>query len=290
MSFAKRLVLGTILILILAVLILLWGAERSLRRDLEGDIAAASRAKPRLVREALPADSLGWDESVHRLAAAEPATASRWSTARAGCAPTAIFRLVRSPPSRITPAGPRFSAPCRAASGSRPGGAIRSGASSCTSPCPAGPGVIRVAADLAQVDEIITRAQRRRGRRALLAILVGHRARPRGGALDRAAADRYRARPPGRSPPAPRRGFPAPAFRTSTCWCRRCARCTGSWASASSELRREQAESAALVESMVEGVIAADERGRIVTANPAARRLLGYDPGEACRTWPSCSG
>jgi two-component system phosphate regulon sensor histidine kinase PhoR len=43
------------------------------------------------------------------------------------------------------------------------------------------------------------------------------------------------------------------------------------------ELRREQAETAALVESMVEGVIAADERGRIVTANPAARSLLGYD-------------
>src|SRR6185312_1226693 len=42
------------------------------------------------------------------------------------------------------------------------------------------------------------------------------------------------------------------------------------------ELRREQAESAALVSSMVEGVIAADGRGRIVTANPAARRLLGY--------------
>ncbi len=43
------------------------------------------------------------------------------------------------------------------------------------------------------------------------------------------------------------------------------------------ELRREQAETSALVESMVEGVIAADERGRIVTANPAARRLLGYE-------------
>jgi two-component system phosphate regulon sensor histidine kinase PhoR len=42
------------------------------------------------------------------------------------------------------------------------------------------------------------------------------------------------------------------------------------------ELRREQAETAALVESMVEGVIAADGRGRTVTANGAARRLLGY--------------
>jgi two-component system sensor histidine kinase SenX3 len=46
------------------------------------------------------------------------------------------------------------------------------------------------------------------------------------------------------------------------------------------ELRREQAETAALVESMIEGVIAADGRGRIVTANRAARRLLGYGPAE----------
>ncbi|HEV8178049.1 MAG TPA: ATP-binding protein, partial [Gemmatimonadales bacterium] len=43
------------------------------------------------------------------------------------------------------------------------------------------------------------------------------------------------------------------------------------------QLRREQAETAALVESMVEGVIAADDRGRTVTANAAARRLLGYE-------------
>ncbi len=42
------------------------------------------------------------------------------------------------------------------------------------------------------------------------------------------------------------------------------------------DLQREKAESTAIVDAMVEGVIAADARGRIVTANPAARRLLGY--------------
>ena len=47
-----------------------------------------------------------------------------------------------------------------------------------------------------------------------------------------------------------------------------------------SVLRHERAETAALVEAMVEGVIAADERGQTVTANAAARRLLGYDEGE----------
>src|SRR5439155_18286834 len=65
-SFAKRLVLGIVVILVVAVLVLLWGAERSLRRDLEGDIARSLENEARLIREALPSDSLGWSESVHR--------------------------------------------------------------------------------------------------------------------------------------------------------------------------------------------------------------------------------
>ncbi|MDQ3137221.1 MAG: hypothetical protein M3Q93_06510, partial [Gemmatimonadota bacterium] len=68
MSFAQRLVVGTVIILILAVLILLFGAERSLRRDLEGDIARGLISEARLIREAIPDDSLGWDQAVHRLA------------------------------------------------------------------------------------------------------------------------------------------------------------------------------------------------------------------------------
>lgn len=44
-------------------------------------------------------------------------------------------------------------------------------------------------------------------------------------------------------------------------------------------LKRRQAESGTLVNAMVEGVLSCDARGRIVTANPAARRLLGYAEG-----------
>lgn len=43
-------------------------------------------------------------------------------------------------------------------------------------------------------------------------------------------------------------------------------------------LRHDTAEATAIVDAMVEGVIAADARGRIVLANPAARELLGYAP------------
>ena len=42
------------------------------------------------------------------------------------------------------------------------------------------------------------------------------------------------------------------------------------------ELQYERAGGDAIVDTMVEGVIASDQRGRIITANPAARRLLGY--------------
>lgn len=47
------------------------------------------------------------------------------------------------------------------------------------------------------------------------------------------------------------------------------------------ELRREREESATLIETMADGVLAADARGSIVTLNAAARRLLGYSPSDA---------
>ena len=68
MTFARRLVLGSILILVVTVGILLWVAERSLRRDLEADIARTLESEARLVREALPPDSTAWPEAVRRLA------------------------------------------------------------------------------------------------------------------------------------------------------------------------------------------------------------------------------
>jgi len=47
------------------------------------------------------------------------------------------------------------------------------------------------------------------------------------------------------------------------------------------ELEHERAGGNAIVDTMVEGVIASDARGRIIMANPAARRLLGYAKGAA---------
>src|SRR5207249_9927175 len=46
------------------------------------------------------------------------------------------------------------------------------------------------------------------------------------------------------------------------------------------DLVREREETATLIETMADGVVAADARGTIVTINRAARRLLGYGPDD----------
>jgi two-component system, OmpR family, phosphate regulon sensor histidine kinase PhoR len=278
-SFAQRLVLGTILILVLAVLVLLWGAERSLRRDMEGDIAQGLASEARLIRAALPADSLSWDEAVHRL--------SRQNNHRI----TLVDETGRVRADSDFPPGPL---PAIENHAGRPEirHALTDGVGVATRrsetvgrqlmyvAVPAGPRVVRVAADLAQVDETIARAQKAVAGASLLAILVG--------AVLALIAGRSIARPltelataaraiaAGSPPRFPRSGIPEIDVLVQAL--RGMHRQLGD---RFDELRAEQAESAALVESMVEGVIAADERGHIVTANPAARRLLGYGPSEA---------
>jgi two-component system phosphate regulon sensor histidine kinase PhoR len=278
-SFATRLVLGTVAILILVVLVLLWGAERSLRRDLEGDIAAGLENEARLIREALSADSLQWDRSVHRL--------SRQNGHRI----TLVDRSGRVRADSDFPPGPlpntianHAARPeIHAALGGQPGVATRQsetvGRLLMYVAVPGGPGAVRVAADLSQVDAIIRRAQGAVAGAALLALMLGtvlalvagrSVARP---LTDIAAAARSIAE--GAAPRFPRSGISD--VDTLVQALRQMHR---QLAGRFDELRREQAESAALVESMIEGVIAADGRGRIVTANGAARRLLGYAPDE----------
>jgi hypothetical protein len=71
-TFVRRLVLGSVLILVLTVGILFWTAERSLRQDLEGEIERTLASEAALVREALPADSTAWPAVVRRLAPHHP--------------------------------------------------------------------------------------------------------------------------------------------------------------------------------------------------------------------------
>jgi two-component system, OmpR family, phosphate regulon sensor histidine kinase PhoR len=273
-TFVRRLVAGSVLILALAVSILLWVAERSLRRDLEGDVALALESEARLVREALPADSAAWPLAVRRLAAQTRhriTLIDRNGRVRAdsdfppGPLPY-IENHARLPEVRAALAGERGIASRRSET---------SGDLLLNVAMPGGPGVVRVAAGLDQVDEVVSRAQQAVAGAALLSLLIG--------SVLALAAGRSVAQPlveigsaaraiaAGAPPRFPRSGIPdidslVQALRDMH-------RQLGD---RFAELRREQAETAALVESMVEGVIAADERGRIGTINAAARRLLGY--------------
>ena len=284
MTFVKRLVLGSVLILVLAVSVLLWVAERSLRRDLEGDIGQNLTREGRLVREALPADSAAWQTVVHQLAAQ---TGHRitlidrngWVRADShfppGPLPT-IENHAQRPEVRTALAEGRGVARRRSET---VGGQFLYVA------IPGGPGVIRVAAGLEQVDEVVRRAQSAVASAALLALLVG--------SLLALLAGRSVAQPlitigaaaraiaAGAPPRFPRSGIPdidglVQALRQMH----------QQLGDRFDELRREQAETAAMVESMVEGVIAADERGRTVTANAAARGLLGYEVTDALPDLP----
>jgi two-component system phosphate regulon sensor histidine kinase PhoR len=275
-SLARRLVLGTVVILILTVLILLWGAERSLRRDLEGDIAGELEREAQLIRAALPADSLGWDSAVHRLSSANghrltliDRTGRVWADSDFPPGPLpAIENHAGRPEVRLALAGRTGVATRRSETVGRQLMYVA---------VPGGPGVIRVAADLAQVDALVRRAQGEVAGAALLALLVGTvlalvAARSIAQPLSDISAA-ARAIAAGTPPRFPRSGIPEIDVLVQSL--RQMHQQLGD---RFAELRREQAESAALVESMVEGVIAADGRGHIVTANPAARRLLGYAP------------
>jgi two-component system phosphate regulon sensor histidine kinase PhoR len=277
-NFAARLVLGTILVLVLTVGILFWTAERTLRRDLEGDVARTLESEARLIREALPQDTAQWSAAVRRIAAQNGRRITLVDSSG----------LVRAdsdfPPGPLPPLENHAGRPeIRAALAGRTGTATRRsetvGRELLYVAVPGGPGAVRVAASLSQVDEIVGRAQGAVAGSALLALAIG--------ALLAFVAGRSIAQPltaittaaraiaAGSPPRFPRSGVPDIDALVQAL--RQMHRQLGD---RFDELRREQAETGALVESMIEGVIAADGRGRIVTANPAARRLLGYGPTE----------
>jgi two-component system phosphate regulon sensor histidine kinase PhoR len=275
MRFAGRMVAGTVAILLVTISVLVIVSEVSLRHDLEDDFAAALEREALLIREALPADSLLWSLAVHEL------------TRQNGHRITVIDRSGRvradsDVPAEQLPSLENHSGrpEVRAALAGKTGRSERSsttvGHQLLYVAVPGGPGVVRVAADLDQVNLPVHRAQRAVLAAAILAILLGSAlAFVAGRSIAQPLtqiAGAARAISAGNVPRFPRSGIPdidalVRALREMNLTLQE----------RFEALRREQAEIGALVESMVEGVIGADQRGRIITANQAARQLLGYD-------------
>lgn len=278
MTFAGRLVTGTIAVTVAAIAILVAGADTALRRDLERDMRLTLEREARLVAIALPADPVVWQESVER------------TGREMGLRITLIDRngKVLADSEEPAEAVPRLEnhrdrPEVRAALAGQTGTDRRLSAT-VNRPLlyvavPGGPGVVRLASPLAGADRILRYEQQSLLGAALLALLIG--------GLVAFIAGRSIARPlttitqaarsiaEGAAPRFPRSGIPDidDLVRALKDMHNQLDQRFG-------ELRREREETAALVEAMVEGVIAADQRGQIVTANEAARRLLGYEPGE----------
>ncbi len=275
MNFTGRLVLGTSVVLVLAMSILVWVAERSLKRDLYQEIARSVERQAELIRDALPSDSLQWQDGARRLGIENGIRVTiidRDGRVRAesdveDLALANIENHRDRPEVQAALAGQIGSAERRSAT---------LGETFHYVAVPWGPGVVRVASNLDGLHETIRRARRAMFLASLLALAVGvvlayaaarSVARPLLGLT--AAA---RAIAAGNTPRFPHSGIPDIDHLVQSL-----RQMSHQLTDRFEALRTERAGSNALVESMVEAVVAADERGRIVTANPAARHLLGYE-------------
>ena len=284
MSLLGRLVTGTVLVLLAAMAVLVWTSEGTLRHDLERDLANGLEREARLIATALPADSTGARAAVHRfsredgyrITLIDPTGRVVAESNAPDEALGAILNHAGRPEVRTALAGgtgvairnsPTFNIPLLYVA------------------IPGGPGVVRVAAPYEQVDATVRRAESAVGWAVLAALGVGivlallfGRAVARPLTEIAQAADAIAA---GRAP-----RFPHSGISDVDALVRSLREMHGQLAERFDQLTGERAEVSAVVESMVEGVVAADDRGRIVTANPALRRLLGYRPEEPLPALP----
>ena len=145
------------MLVVVTVGTLVWIAERSLRRDLQNDIAQGLEHEARLVRTALPADSLRWQDLVRRFGQ------------ETGHRITVIDRSGRVRADSDFPPGPlpatienhAARAEVRQALAGGSGSAVRHsttvGRDLIYLAVPGGPGVVRVASDLSQVRIVVCR-------------------------------------------------------------------------------------------------------------------------------------
>ncbi len=281
MKLATRLFVTTSLLAAATVAALIIAADQLLRRYLEDEIARGLEREARLVAALLPADALHWPDFArdlgarigHRVTLIDPTGAVRGDTEfdRAALGQLENHLLRPEVQQALATGVGRTERVSASTNERRMYVALRGG--------PPGLAVVRLSTTLAAVDaqvDAIQRAVALAGLAALvaaglLAWLLAHEvAKPLvqlAGAA-RAIAD-------GRPPDFPDSRVPEVAQHIVAL--------RGMHAQLDerfADLRREREETAALIETMADGVVAADARGGIVTLNRAARRLLGYGPDD----------
>ena len=155
-----------------SVIVLLWTADVALRRDLEAEVATNLLREARVVREGLPADPVAAQARVHRLA---EETGYRITLIAPDGTVTgeSDYDSLPLPPLENHRARPEVRAALADTTGVAKRRSATVGRYLIYVAIPGGPGVVRVAADLQQVDTIVHRAQLAVTLAALVALLIG---------------------------------------------------------------------------------------------------------------------
>jgi signal transduction histidine kinase len=278
---ATRLFLTTSLLVGFAVAGLAVAADRLLRRNLEDEIARGLEREARLLATLLPADSVRWPDFARELGGRvgqrvtfiDPTGVVRGDTEfDRGALQQLENHLARPEVQQALSTGVGRAARLSVSTNERRMYvAVRGG--------PVGLAVVRVSTTLAAVDAQVNAVQRAVALSGLLALLgagalawllAREVARPLvqlGGAA-RAIAE-------GQPPDFPDASVPEVAQHIVSLRAMH-----EQLDQRFTDLVREREETETLIETMADGVLAADARGTIVTLNRAARRLLGYGPGD----------
>ena len=281
MKLATRLFLTTSLLVGFAVAGLAVAADRLLRRNLEDEIARGLEREARLLATLLPADSVRWPDFARELGGRvgqrvtfiDPTGVVRGDTEfDRGALQQLENHLARPEVQQALSTGVGRAARLSVSTNERRMYvAVRGG--------PVGLAVVRVSTTLAAVDAQVNAVQRAVALSGLLALLgagalawllAREVARPLvqlGGAA-RAIAE-------GQPPDFPDASVPEVAQHIVSLRAMH-----EQLDQRFTDLVREREETETLIETMADGVLAADARGTIVTLNRAARRLLGYGPGD----------
>jgi two-component system, OmpR family, phosphate regulon sensor histidine kinase PhoR len=279
MRLATRFFLATSLLVAATVVGLILAADSILRRGLESETAAALEREARLIAREIPADSLAWPETAirlgeligHRVTLIDAKGRVRGDTEFPSDAlPELENHGGRPEVLEAEDSGVGLAARHSVSTNQdRMYVAIRGG--------PPGIAVIRLSATLAAVNAQVSAVQEAVALAGGVGILIAALLAWVGGrhyagplvSLTTAA----RAIAAERQPAFPNSRIPEIAQHI-----RALSTMHGELTARFQEVREQREQSAALVEAMVDGVIAADARGVIHTCNSAARRLLRVDP------------
>ncbi len=281
MKLATRLFVMTSLLAAAAVGGLTIAADRLLRRYLEDEVARGLEREARLVADLLPADSLRWPDFARELGARIGQRVTLIDAKGKVRGDTEFDRasmdrlenhLLRPEVQEALSAGVGRAERVSASTNERRMYVAVRGD-------PDGPAVVRVSTTLAAVDAQVAAVQRAVAFMGLVALLAAGalawllsrevlKPLVQLGGAARAIADARRPAFPDSSIPEVAQHIVALRAMHQQLDQR------------FADLVREREETATLIETMADGVVAADARGTIVTLNQAARRLLGYGPDD----------